>query len=685
MPGCDLGYGWAREERDLSAAGPSSSTKVLCSRGESGDLLTDWSRFWGVFWIDVSTTEVAERSFVDLAQKLSLPAHTLDEACVGLANLKHPWLLVLDNADDPEIDYRQYFPDGSLGVVILTSRNVECQQYATAPSIALEGLSDEEARELLLKAAGVPPARHGVLEKDARVVAGLLQSHPLALIQAGAYVSRGHCTFFDYPAVYEQQRRRLLEFRPAQARSRYRDVYATFEASADILKNSVTEGARDALQLLPLLAVCGPSRLPLLLFEAGWRGAKTVPSDMKEEAEDDNVLLLTSWHVAHLPSLLNAASTTWDSFRLVEAVQLLKAFSLVSSDSHEGSVSVSMHSLVHAWARDRQNKDEQHGSWLQMGCVTSFARQDDNTWKNHERQLQPHVEAMMAWDMDGMFANEPATMVTRVLTNCGWLLCAMRSDAKLFTLLEKMCAHLNLDGMQVDERWLGIYNLMGSNLINHGKVKEAVSMLEHVVKVREQSQEEEHPHRLASQHALASAYLDNKQVDEAVRLLEHVVKIKEQSLREEHPNRLASQHELARAYLDNKQVDEAVRLLEHVVKIKEQSLREEHPSRLASQHELARAYLDNKQVDEAVRLLEHVVKIREQSLREEHPDRLASQHGLAICMWQTGNYVASYEMMAKVVEIRRQVLHETHMDRKTSEESLAYFRDEMAELELAVH
>ena len=94
------------------------------------DLLINLSRFWGVFWIDVSTTDRAERSFLEVAQKISTPAQTWEDARFGIANLKHPWLLVLDNADNPHVDYQHYLPGGTLGVVMLTSRNDECSQYA---------------------------------------------------------------------------------------------------------------------------------------------------------------------------------------------------------------------------------------------------------------------------------------------------------------------------------------------------------------------------------------------------------------------------------------------------------------------------------------------------------------------------------------------------------------------------
>lgn len=131
---------------------------------------------------------------------------------------------MLDNADDPAVDYQSYFPDGTLGVVMLTSRNHECQQYATVKPIALEGLSGMDAQELLLKAACVFQDQLSVHKEGAEIVASLLQFHPLALIQAGAYVSRGHCTLAEYPGVFAQQRQRLLAFRPAQGQSRYCDV-----------------------------------------------------------------------------------------------------------------------------------------------------------------------------------------------------------------------------------------------------------------------------------------------------------------------------------------------------------------------------------------------------------------------------------------------------------------------------
>jgi tetratricopeptide (TPR) repeat protein len=541
---------------------------------------------------------------------------------------------VLDNADDPRVDYQRYIPAGPSGMVMLTSRNEQCKRYATQKHILLDSLPDTEARELLLSAADVPSNQRQTLQDDAQAITTLLRSHPLALILAGSYVSRGHCTLAQYPSVYEKQRRRLLTFELTQVQSRYRDVYATFEALADILQSSPTESAGDALQLLPVLATCGPSRLPLPLFEAGWKGAQSVSLS---NTDDDDTIQLTPWHVSHLLPFMQADADTWDSFRLIEAISLLKALSLVSTNIYTGFLSVSMHPLTNAWARDRQGMAEQHESWVATACLMALSRSRGDFWRQHGRQLQPHVQALTGCATSEMFASGPVMKVTSILVNCGWLLYDMRDDAKVFVLMNSLLTHLGLDRQIVDKRWAEVYELTARNLINYGKIKEAVLLLEQVVKIREQTLAEDHPSRLASQHVLAMAYEANRQVREAVSLLEQVVKIRELTLAEDHPDQLDSQHALAMAYQANGQVREAVSLLEQVVKIREQTLAEDHPDRLASQQVLATMYWDLGRRNNALQMTKNVVEIRRRVLDEHHPARTGSEWWLNYFEREMGN------------------------------------------------
>jgi tetratricopeptide (TPR) repeat protein len=204
-----------------------------------------------------------------------------------------------------------------------------------------------------------------------------------------------------------------------------------------------------------------------------------------------------------------------------------------------------------------------------------------------------------------------------------------------------------------------------------GQVQKAVELLEHIVGIEEKVLAEDHPDRLASQHELATAYQADGQVQKAVELLEYVVTVCEKVLAEEHPSRLASQHALATAYEADGQAQKAVELLEHIVGIEEKALAEEHPSRLASQHALAIAYQADGQVQKAVELLEHIVGIREKVLAEEHPDRLASQHALATAYEADGQVQKAVELLEHIVGMQKKVLAEDHPDRLASQHALA--------------
>ncbi|KAL8650448.1 MAG: hypothetical protein Q9226_005138 [Calogaya cf. arnoldii] len=691
--------------------------------------------FWGVFWVDVSAKSTAKNDFLTIAKKLGIETESMEEAQQGLANAKESCLLVLDNADDPDVDYQRYFPAGVLGVVLLTSRNAECRQYASSPELAveLEGLPESDARELLLHATNTPREQWRKSEADAQTVTTLLRSHPLALIQAGAYISRAHCTIAEYPRVFNSQRERLLKFRPRQAKSRYGDVYATFEASASFLQSSQGAAAKDALQLLSMLGVCAARRLPLqLLFEEGWKLAQSILlfEDLRKLAQSissgnsndgDTFLTLTPWHVSHLPSLLQADADAWDPFRLVEAVGLLKAFSLVSADTNDDLLSVSMHPLTNAWALDRLDAAAQHKAWLATGCLFAVRLFDtDMTWVKPERQLQPHLRALLSLDMNIMFASEPPTPVATLITQCGLLLCVMRDVAKVKDLMANLMVYLNLDPLTVDARWLPIYYVTAVNHLHNYGLQKAVSLLEQVAQILNQQLAEDHPIStflqydlalaymvlsegekaitlleqvgqiwkqeigeddpivLNSQCELARAYMVNGETEKAIALLEQVVQIWEQTACKDHPGRLISQQVLASMYRMNGQVERAVSPLEQVVQIWEDILAEDHPARLQSQYELARAYQDDGQDKKAMSVLKQVVRIREQTQAEDNPERLASQHVLATIFWDLGPREDAVQLMKHVVKVKRKAYGD-EPDAKGSAEWLRFFEDEMSE------
>jgi tetratricopeptide (TPR) repeat protein len=685
---------------------------IMCPIWSTLYILTNDNRFWGIFWVDVSQPSAAERDFITIAKELGRSVESVHDALQVLANTKENWLLILDNADDPGFDYQCYLPSGTMGSIIMTSRIPKCWQYSPNAAEALEGLDNSQSRELLLKAAEFPMEIWSSLEDQADEIIRLLGSHTLALITAGAYIANGHCQLHEYAGIYQRQRKRVLQYGLQQAQPRYGNVYATFEASANVLEQSQDQVAEDALSLLDILSMLDSSVLPLQIFQEAWKGCGYYSHE--DPVKESNICRVTSGHVSLLPSFIGARRQEWDSYRLVEASSLLVSLSLATRHDLEGSTGLSMHPLTHAWAKERQNLEQQGMSWIAAGCVLALAGSDEY-WITRGRVFLPHILSFLDLGVSKALSFGPKATVIPIFGECSRALNNLRQDSTLGRFLEELFVEIRQSSEEPSIEYLPLYRLRGRNLRHLGKIKlsvqllekvvkiaesefaednpkhlksqhalalaysengqasEAIKLLEKIVRVREMTLTEDDPHRLASQHVLAFAYRENGQVEMAIQLLEHVVKIRGLILAEDHPSRLTSQHNLARAYKANGQVKEAVYLLERVVEIEGTSLAEDHPNRLDSQHNLASAYQSNGQVEEAIKLLENVVKIRVEILAEDHPNRLDSQHELARAYMSNGQDEKAIELLEQVVRIRRFTLNETHPDRLVSEEVLASF------------
>ncbi|KAJ4293464.1 hypothetical protein N0V90_008747 [Kalmusia sp. IMI 367209] len=660
--------------------------------------------FWGVFWVDVGSQSTAKNGFMAVAKALGSSAETVDESLHALANTKRRWLLVLDNADDPAFDYAAYIPSGTRGAILMTSRIPQCSRYSTVKAIELEGLTMEHSSELLLKAAQVPEEKWTYYKAQAQDIVQLLGSHTLALIQAGAYIAEGHCRLGQYPEKYQQQRKQLLKHHPGQEQSRYRDVYATFEASAAVLEYSTGETGKDALDLLTILSMLHFSALPLRVFEHAWEGAKSVLRSKRHETSDydvpqhlhmtrlhkifrdartrakrsrpakhpkaENMYHLGQQHVSQLPELCSVHMDKWNDSRLQAASVLLASLSLVTWHQSDEFDRLSMHPLAHAWAKDRLAKEQQERAWVSTGCILALIRLHSGTWRVYEGELRPHMQSFLSPGVETVLLYGSRMMMLPIVLGCGWIMDSMREDTSVEYLLKGIYRELRIVPSEPLEEHLPVWELAGSNLFSAGHIRQSVALMEYVVKVQEATLKETHPDRLVSQHDLANAYKDNGQVKKAVLLLEHVVKIQEATLKEIDPKRLASQHALACAYDEAGQTEKAIALLEYVVKVKGNILEETHPNRLASQHALATAYNRDGQTKKAIALLEHVVKVEENVL-ETHPDRLASQHVLATAYDEIGQTEKAIALLEYIVKVEENILGETHPSRLTSQHELA--------------
>ncbi|KAL9109383.1 MAG: hypothetical protein Q9187_008171 [Circinaria calcarea] len=234
----------------------------------------------------------------------------------------------------------------------------------------------------------------------------------------------------------------------------------------------------------------------------------------------------------------------WDDYRLVEASSLLASLSLVTQHHLHDFVGLSMRPLTHAWAKDRQNKDQQQEAWISTGSILALSWWESEAWQVYERELRPHVKSYLTPRIESVFSYGFQRKILPINLKCGWILLQMRDDSQLASLLECVYRELGITPSNPSREHLPIY-LAAINLLYLGDSRQALELLEHVVKIRETTLAETHPDRLASQQVLARAYNANGQIEQAVELLKHVVKIKETTLAETHPDRLISEDALA--------------------------------------------------------------------------------------------------------------------------------------------
>lgn len=176
-----------------------------------------------------------------------------------LSNLSRPWLLIIDNADDPDLKLAEYFPRGNRGHVLVTTRDPGKKAYGTAGDrfFEFQGLSTSDASSLLLKAAGQTEPWDTVVSNIALSIAKALGYLALAITHAGRAIREEYCRLSEYLHYYERQweqtRQNRLPVKDKDAADEL-SVFSTFELNREAIERRATRASRDALQLLDTFA-----------------------------------------------------------------------------------------------------------------------------------------------------------------------------------------------------------------------------------------------------------------------------------------------------------------------------------------------------------------------------------------------------------------------------------------------
>ncbi|HRI07413.1 MAG TPA: TIR domain-containing protein, partial [Nannocystaceae bacterium] len=211
-----------------------------------------------------------DSDLADLARALGVadPSDDVDRAAKAARDYLRThsrWLLVIDNADDPEL-LRIFLPKIGRGHVLITSRATAW--HGTATPIEIRVLPPDAARQLLLDRSRQSDDGHAA--ELARVLGYL----PLALVQAAAYLENSRETFANYLDILRSGGLGLFDDRlsdphdpllsdPADAHRR--TVARTWRPNIDAVRNDPDDG-HAAVALLDFLAFLDPDGFPIALL-----------------------------------------------------------------------------------------------------------------------------------------------------------------------------------------------------------------------------------------------------------------------------------------------------------------------------------------------------------------------------------------------------------------------------------
>ncbi|KAF4448457.1 tetratricopeptide repeat domain-containing [Fusarium albosuccineum] len=353
--------------------GGSGKTQFCCKFAEDNR-----ESFWGVFWIDASTSERVKHTLGAIAKTAGLEQNE-KSALHWLSNLEQNWLLIIDNADDDNIPLEKYFPKGNRGNVLVTTRNPAYRMHGNVGRRWYEfrGLELDEATQLLLKASDSPAPWDEVCTSLALKITEALGALALAIVHAGTAIRENLCSLKNYLDYYSRSWRKIRNATLTE-KSTASDavVYSTWEICYNRLEQKGTEAALDALELLNMMAFLHWETIPREIFSRALRNSEQESKQNIEVSAQPSTH--SSWLVALfdrlreaptallallfrnqgpgiLPKLIREAwqcggvDNADDRIRL--ALKELVQMSLIIRNDHTDTYA--MHPIVHRWARER--------------------------------------------------------------------------------------------------------------------------------------------------------------------------------------------------------------------------------------------------------------------------------------------------------------------------------------------
>ncbi|KAF7345915.1 FabD/lysophospholipase-like protein [Mycena venus] len=626
-------------------------------------------RFTKQFFINASSRQTLDTAFknIAIAQRIG---NTPEDGLLWLISEFEEWMLLFDNADDPSIDLFPFFPRCTHGNIIITTRNPQLAEHGPRSHSRVGDMDETSAIDLLLLRA-VTDKTIETTERASEIVKELSYL-PLAIIQAGAYISKFNC-LHRYLSIYRENRAKLLRQHSMQSHDDYGwTVYTTWEISFRQLSKA-------AAQFLRLCSLLNHDSIPEAIFE---QAAAWIINDDGQEAQTLQEAREYLYNFLSDPG-------TWEQQSFMDIIAEIQGYSLINR--HDIRDTLSIHPLVHSWCRD--TLDDEPRTRECMTDIVGMSVQLAEDAYLFRIGLMSHVDSLVqaSATIKPMFQekyariyydsgrfNEAKLLELLVLERQKQLLgadhpdtlSAMSNLAFTYRKLGRYQEAEPLEGIVLEKRkqllgadhpdtLLAIANL-AATYCKLGRYQEAEPLEGIVLEKRKQLLGADHPHTLLAMGNLAATYHKLGRYQEAEPLEGIVLEKRKQLLGADHPHTLSAMANLAATYRKLGKYQEAEPLEGIVLEKRKQLLGADHPHTLWAMGNLASTYHKLGRYQEAEPLEGIVLKKRKQLLGADHPHTLSAMANLAATYRKLGRYQEAEPLEGIVLEKQKQLLGADH-------------------------
>ncbi|RAS59828.1 tetratricopeptide repeat protein [Lentzea atacamensis] len=621
-----------------------SRTTVLSGMGGVGktQLAADLAqRMWSgrevnlLVWVTAGTREAVVSAYAEAAAELTGrddlgPEKGARRLLEWLARTEEPWLVVLDDLQDPA-DLAGLWPPGN-GLVLVTTRRRDAALLGDGRQVVDVGVFSEHEGLTYLQAVlgGQPMLLHGAAE-----VVRALGSLPLALAQAGAYMVDAHLSCADYVA-------RLGKLRRGNAADEHlATIAATWSLSME--QAETLRPRKVAALLLDIASVLSPNGIPLDVL--------TGPS-------------------------VREYLTSRTGYRLDEAgvrdvLAGLHRLSLVTLDGGEARI----HALVQQATRDTWNVKQEKRSVRAAADALVDAWPALESMDERGQVIRANGTALVAAGGTHLEGRDTHLLPFKLGSSLG--LCGLVAEARdhferlYHSSVQSLGPYNYFTLIQLSSlaRWRGRSGDTAGAFADYDRFFAAAT------RVRRSDRAEMFADVMRARHDRAGLLAETGDLTGAIAELEQLLATHVELFGPDDPDTLAVQHDLTNLRgqaTPGSQLAEFERLLTDQLRV----YGPDHPQTLATRHNLACERAESGDVAGGHAELRQLLTDSTRVLGADHPKTLSTRSVLLDCVGHLGDPARAAREFEQLLADRLRVLGPGHPDVQATLEGLAFWRQQ---------